>query len=147
MTGEQETDASVHLAESFRGALGKMNRRLREEGSAGDFTESQKAVLGRLERDGASTPSALARAEGMRPQSMGTIISALAAMGVVSTSPHPTDGRQTVVSLTDAAVELLRSGRAARQDWLSRSIHAHLSAAEQKQLADATELMKRLLDE
>jgi len=36
--------------------------------------------------------------------------------------------------------------RAARQDWLLRALQARLTAPEQRQLADALELLKRLLD-
>ncbi len=111
----------------------------------GDFTPSQMAVLQRLEREGPSTVSNLARAEGMRPQSMGTLIGPLEAAGHISGAPDPNDGRQTLWSLTDTFREWLKEGRAARQDWLSRRVEARLSAAEQQQLAAAVELLKRLV--
>jgi DNA-binding MarR family transcriptional regulator len=146
----EQTDAataqSAAVAEELRAALRKLNRRLRDESSTGDFTESQKATLARLE-EGPSTLSVLARAEGMRPQSMGTIITALTTSGLVEGAPHPTDGRQTLLSLTDTAREQLLAGRAARQDWLARSIHSHLSVAEQEQLSASIELVKRLIND
>ena len=135
------------LAQELRALLGKMKRRLREQADVGDLTPSQVSVLLRLERDGPATASSLARAEGMRPQSMGPVIAALEAAGLVSGAPDPKDGRQTILSLTDACRKWVQEGRAARQDWLSRTIQARLSAQEQRELAAAVALLKRLVDD
>src|SRR5471030_3215839 len=87
---------AFELATDIRGVIAKLRRMLREQGNLGDLSESQRAALLRLERDGPMTVSALARAEGMRSQSMGAIVAALEAMGQVSGSPDPSDGRQTI---------------------------------------------------
>ena len=100
----------------------------------------------RLERDGPATVSALARAEGVRQQSMGTTISTLEAAGLVKGSPDPVDGRQTILSLTDACREMIQANRAAKEDWLFRAIQTKLSPAEQERLAAALELLKRIAD-
>ncbi len=104
------------LAEDLRLLTGKLKRRLREQGEREDLTPSQVAVLLRLEKYGPTTVSSLARSEGMRPQSMSSAISALEAAGMVRGAPDPQDGRQTIMSLTDACRERLQSSRAARQD-------------------------------
>jgi DNA-binding MarR family transcriptional regulator len=124
-----------------------LKRRLREQANVGDLTPSQVSVLLRLEKDGPATASSLARAEGMRPQSIGPIIAALEAAGLVSGAPHPTDGRQTILSLTAACRKLVQEGRTARQDWLSRTIQARLSPQEQEDLAVAVGLLKRFVDD
>jgi len=93
------------------------------------------------------TASSLARAEGMRPQSIGPIVAALEAAGLVGGVPHPTDGRQTLLSLTDACRKWIEQGRAARQDWLSRALRTRFSRSEQEQLTAAVALLKRLVDE
>jgi DNA-binding MarR family transcriptional regulator len=142
-----QTARAAALARELRALLGKLKRRLREQAHVGDLTSSQVSVLLRLERDGPATVSALARAEGIRPQSMGPIIAALEASGLVSGAPDPTDGRQNIVSLTESYREWARKGRAARQDWLSRTIQARLSAREQKDLAVAVGLLTRLVDD
>ena len=46
----------------------------------------------RLEKDGPATASSLARAEGMRPQSMGAVVAALESAGLMRGAPDPTDG-------------------------------------------------------
>src|SRR5437763_1142469 len=84
------------LARDLQAVVGKLKRRLRDQAHVGDFTPSQVSVLLRLDKDGPATTSSLARAEGMRPQSMAAVIAALEKAGFVSGAPDPTDGRQTL---------------------------------------------------
>jgi DNA-binding MarR family transcriptional regulator len=144
---EQVTDATDRipaLAVELRVLIGQLRRKLREQADPGDFTWSQKLVLLRLERDGPATVTALARAEGMRPQSMGATIAVLEEAGLVCGAPDPSDGRQTLLSLTPACREKIAAGRAAREDWLSRSIRTKFAPGEIDDLAHAVELLKRL---
>jgi DNA-binding MarR family transcriptional regulator len=134
------------LAGELRILISQLRHRLREQAHLGDYTWSQTSVIIRLERDGPATVSALARAEGVRQQSMGATISTLEAAGLVKGSPDPADGRQTILSLTDACREMIQANRAAKEDWLFRAIQAKLSPAEQEQLATALELLKRIAD-
>jgi DNA-binding MarR family transcriptional regulator len=135
------------LATELRALVGKLKRRLREQAAPGDLAPSQISVLLRLEREGPSTTSNLARLEGMRPQSMGTVIAPLEAAGLVNGAPDPADGRQTILSLTDACRKWIEEGRAARQDWLTRVLQTRLSPQEQDKLGEAVELLKRLVDD
>ena len=143
--GDPEAAHALAVAGELRVVLGKLKRRLREEANLGDFTLSQMSVLSRLEREGPATVTTLARAEGVRPQSMGATVSALEAAGFVSGAPDPTDGRQTILSLTTACREWIKAGRAAREDWLFRAIRTNLAPEEQEELASAVELLKRLV--
>jgi DNA-binding MarR family transcriptional regulator len=150
MKGRPDDQRSVRasdLAQELRALFGKLKRRLRDQAHIGDLTPSQTSVLLRLEKDGPATASSLARAEGMRPQSMGPLVAALEAAGLVSGAPDPSDGRQTILSLTDACRKWIEEGRAARQDWLTRTIQARLSLQEQEDLAASVELLKRLVDD
>jgi DNA-binding MarR family transcriptional regulator len=76
---------------------------------------------------------------------MGATIADLEVAGLVQGSPDPTDGRKTVLALTAACNELLRTTRAEREDWLFRSIRK-LAPEEQEQLAIGIELLKRIVD-
>ena len=127
--------------------FGKLKRRLREHGGDNDLTPSQVSVLLRLEKDGPATVSSLARAEGMRPQSMSSVVTSLQEAGLVSGAADTSDGRQTLMSLTRTCVKWLREGRAARQDWLTTAISQKLSAREQEKLQAALELLTRLVEE
>lgn len=134
------------LARELRVLLGALRRRLRAEGHISDFTPSQLVVLSRLERDGPASVTALAQAEGVRPQSMGATVSVLEEAGMVIGAAHPTDGRQTLFSLTASAREEFRAGRAAREDWLYRALHAKLDPAERAQLAESIQLLSRVIE-
>jgi DNA-binding MarR family transcriptional regulator len=150
MLASSDDPQSAHaasLAQDIRGLVGKLKRRLREQSDVGDLPPSQTAVLLRLEKDGPATTSSLARAEGMRPQSMGTVIVALESAGLICGAPDPKDGRRTILSLTDACRQWIRDGRAARQDWLSRTIQARLSDEEQSTLMAAVALLQRIVDD
>ena len=134
------------LAGELRILISQLRHRLRQQTHVGDYTWSQTSVIIRLDRDGPATVSALARAEGVRQQSMGATISTLEAAGLVKGSPDPADGRQTILSLTDACREMIRASRAAKEDWLFHAIQTKLSPAEQERLATDIELLKRIAD-
>jgi DNA-binding MarR family transcriptional regulator len=142
-----ESETASDLAAQIRTILSRLKRRLREQGGRGDLTPSQISVLLRLEKDGAATVSGLARAEGMRPQSMSSIVTSLQDAGLVTSSSDPNDGRQTLMSLSSKCEKWLREGRAARQDWLTTTIVQKLSAQEQQKLSAALELLSRLTDD
>jgi DNA-binding MarR family transcriptional regulator len=135
------------LAAEIRTVCGKLKRRLREHGGRDDLTPSQVSVLLRLEKDGSATVSSLARAEGMRPQSMSAVVTSLQEADLVSGAPDPSDGRQTLMSLTPKCLKRLREGRAARQDWLTTTISQNLSDREREQLQAALELLSRLAED
>lgn len=135
------------IAEELRTVASVLKRKLREQGHAEDLTPSQASALVRLEKEGPMTTSALARAEGMRPQSMGALLSTLESSGLVSGKPDPSDGRQTIFSLTNRCRSLIEEGRAARQDWLTRSVEAKFSYEEQSQILSAITLLKRLVEQ
>ena len=134
------------IATELRVLVGQFKRRFRDKVNLGDLTASQLAVLGRLDSDGPATVTTLARAEGMRPQSMGANIAALEAAGLVSGAPDPNDGRQTILSLTAACKEKVKVGRMACDGWLIEAIQKTLSSAEQHELACTIELLKRLVE-
>jgi DNA-binding MarR family transcriptional regulator len=145
--GISSPERASALALELRTSLGKLKRKLRSQAGQEDLTSSQVSVLLRLEKDGPATVSNLARAEAMRPQSMSAVIAPLEAAGLVSGTPDPNDGRQTLFSLTKMCRKRIQERRAAKQDWLTRNIQARLSAQEQKKLAAALEILARLVED
>jgi DNA-binding MarR family transcriptional regulator len=143
----RQSQAASDLAAQLRAILGRLKRRLREQGGPQDLTPSQISVLLRLEKDGADTVSSLARAEGIRPQSMSSIVNVLQDAGMVGGISDPHDGRKTLMSLSKKCEKLLKAGRAARQDWLTTMILQKFSAQEQRQIAATLPLLSRLADE
>jgi DNA-binding MarR family transcriptional regulator len=126
-------------------AIGQLIRRLRAEANPGTLNLSQTSVLGRLEESGGMTTADLARAESMKPQSMGTILNGLERDGLVQRRAHPTDGRQVLFSLTAKGVEARRKRSTAKQAWLLAALDK-LDAEEHQTLISAAALIKRLGD-
>jgi DNA-binding MarR family transcriptional regulator len=135
------------LAAELRTTMSLLKRKLQQLRGWHDLTMSQVAVILRLEKDGAATVSSLARAEGMRPQSMSAVIAALEEMGLVAGAADPGDGRKTLMSLTKACKKTIEKGRAARQDWLAQAIQQKLSPQEQKQVSAAIQVLARLAED
>jgi DNA-binding MarR family transcriptional regulator len=127
-------------------ALGLLIRRTRNESYEGELSMTEAVVMSRLANDGPATTAALARAEKMKPQSMGTTIGALDEMGLVRRTPHATDGRQMLIELTPKGIELRNRTRAAKQMWLSEAI-AELDPQERDTLFKAAAIMKRLAEQ
>ena len=136
----------AEIAATLRPVLAALNRRLRAQGPIGDLTRSQTNVLGRLERGGPSTVNDLARAEGVRPQSMSTTVAALLEQGLIIGTPHPKDRRKTLLDLSDKARETYARGRLAREDWLADRLGQVLTDEERTQIATATELLRRVAE-
>jgi DNA-binding MarR family transcriptional regulator len=146
-TLQRNSELASALASEIRVITGRLKRRLREHGGAHDLTPSQVSVLLRLEQDGSGTVSTLARAEGVRPQSMSAVVAPLQEAGLVKGVPDPSDGRQTLMSLTPRCLKRLREGSAAKQDWLTTMISQKLSTREQEKLRATLELLARLVQE
>ena len=142
-----QAERASNLAVELRAVIGKLKRKLREHVGQADLTPSQVSVLLRLEKDGPATVSTLARAEGMRPQSMSAIVATLQEAELVGSSPDPNDGRQTLISLSRKCQKLIREGRAARQDWLTTAIQRKLSSQDQEKLAVAVGLLTQLIED
>jgi len=64
-------------------------------------------------------------------------------MGLVTRTPHPTDRRQVIIGLTDAAEDLLSAEARAREAWLSSRLQ-ELTAEERALLREAAEIMEKL---
>jgi DNA-binding MarR family transcriptional regulator len=126
-------------------AVGQLIRRLRSEASPSELNLSQLSALARLDRSGPMTTADLARADSMKPQSMGTILAGLERDGFVERKAHPTDGRQILFALTAAGVAERRRRGAAKRDWLMAAM-SQLEPAEVRALMAAVPLIKRLAD-
>ena len=100
--------------------------------------------MSRLDNDGPATTADLARAEGVKPQSMGATVSALEERGFVERRPHPTDGRQVNIALTAKGAAVRKTATDAKHTWLAQAI-AQLGKDEQHTLFAASGIMKRLV--
>jgi DNA-binding MarR family transcriptional regulator len=129
----------------FMHATGLLVRRIRAAAASEELSWTESLVMARLAKDGPATTAVLARAEGMKPQSMGTTVAALEEMGLVGRRPHPTDGRQVNIELTAKGAALRKSTKDAKVAWLAQAI-GQLDEEEQKTLFLAGEIIKRLAE-
>ena len=121
---------------------GQLTRRLRAVSNTRELTWSQVAIMARLEEAGPMTTADLARAESVKPQSMGGTLAAMEEEGLVERQPHPTDGRQILYALTDEGREARTKVSLAKREWLLAAI-AQLSRSEQKTLLAAVDIIRR----
>ena len=131
------------LAHDLRLAVMRFSRRLRNQRVDQSVTLSHLAALSTLKRHGAMSPGELAGHERVQPPSMTRVVVALEGMGLVTRSPHPTDGRQVVIDLTPAAEELLTAEARAREAWLTGMLE-RLSVEERAVLYEAAVIMDKL---
>jgi DNA-binding MarR family transcriptional regulator len=141
-TPEPPPPLETAVAELLR-STGQLLRRLRAESNPSEMTWSQSALLARLEQEGPMTTADLARAESVKPQSMGGALSILEQDGLVRRESHPTDGRQVLFALTESGMAIRRRNSHLKREWLSAAM-AKLTPAEQRSLIAAAALIKRL---
>jgi DNA-binding MarR family transcriptional regulator len=127
-------------------AVMRLARQLRFRNPQSTVSLSQLSVLTTLANEGAMTPGALALRERVRPPSMTRVVASLADMGLVDRAPHPVDGRQVLVSVSEAGAELVKAARRARQEWLAERL-ATLDAKQRDILRCAADLMLALVDD
>jgi DNA-binding MarR family transcriptional regulator len=141
MTGKHLDNAVIDLTQ----AIGLLLRRVRAATASEELSWTESLVMARLAKDGPATTADLARAEGMKPQSMGTTVAGLEKLGMVARKPHPTDGRQVNIELTAKGAALRKSTKDAKLTWLLQAI-AQLDEEQQQTLFAAGAIIKRLAE-
>ncbi|ROO52101.1 DNA-binding MarR family transcriptional regulator [Micromonospora sp. Llam0] len=140
--GEQQV-AAAQLATSLRDAITRLNRRVRRARPVGDLTVTQLSALTSLELAGAMTPRELADIERVQPPTMTRIVAKLEERGLVQRTPHPTDGRQVILSATESGRAVIAGFERVRDEWLATRLAA-LSPAERDTLRQAAEILQQV---
>lgn len=112
------------LAGDLSLAVVRLARHLRGRRSDSQVSLTQLSAMSSLYEHGPMTPGGLAARERVQPPSMTRVIASLAEAGLVVRAPHPTDGRQIIVSLTDAGRALLADETSAREKWMTDRLAA-----------------------
>lgn len=129
----------------FSRTLGRLVRHMRAAAAQHELSLTESAVLARLAREGPATTAELARAEGMRPQSMSAVVAGLTDRGLIERKPHPSDGRQVNIALSDRGAAVRNSTVDLKRAWLARAT-GRLTDEERQVLARAGEILERLLE-
>jgi DNA-binding MarR family transcriptional regulator len=135
--------STAQLAAALRDSITRLNRRLRRARPMGDLTITQLSALTSLELAGALSPRELAEAERVQPPTLTKIVAKLEERGLVQRAPHPTDGRQVILSATAAGQAVVVENRRARDEWLATEL-AGLTAEERETLSRAAEILGRI---
>lgn len=125
-------------------AVARLNRRLRQERHS-ELTPSQLSVLGTLVSLGPTSPSAVAARERVSAPSVTRTINCLAEEGYVVREPHPDDGRQVVVTVSERGREVLGEERQRRDAWLHQRLK-QLGPRERGLLREAAALMEGIAE-
>ncbi|MEV4618091.1 MarR family transcriptional regulator [Asanoa sp. NPDC049573] len=139
-------ESAVRAARDLRVVVGRLRRRLRALAGSDALTPSQTSLLTRLGKEGPASASALAAAEGVRPQSVATLLAALDEQGLIDRRPDPADGRRQVISLSAAGQRMFESTSRAREEWLARSLQDRFTEAERQTVIEALALLDRLAE-
>src|SRR5262245_15745288 len=124
-------------------AITRLNRRLRQARPVDELTQNQISVLTSLELAGALTPRELAETERVQPPTMTKIVAKLEERGLVQRTPHPTDGRQVILSATGSGRAVLALHERARDEWLTNAL-TELTLEERGTRQRAAEILEKI---
>ncbi|WP_226438591.1 MarR family winged helix-turn-helix transcriptional regulator [Rhodococcus yananensis] len=132
------------LAGDLALAVVRLTRHLRGRRSNSRVSLTQLSAMATLRQEGPMTPGALAARERVQPPSMTRVIASLHEMGIVDRTPHPTDGRQVIVALSEAGYEQLAEEDEAREVWLTERLE-HLDPGSLETLRGAVRIFTELV--
>jgi DNA-binding MarR family transcriptional regulator len=138
------TDPMLRLANDVRMTAQVLSRRIRFE-NASEIAPHQFSVLIKVSRT-PRTPGELAELEQVSAPSMTRTVNGLVESGYLDRLPHPTDGRQRVLTLTDAGRAVVDRTIHERDDWMLRRLTG-LSDADRAVLARTVEILNAVLAE
>lgn len=124
----------------------RLARQLRFRRPDSPVSLTQLSALATVAKEGTMTPGALAARERVRPPSMTRVIASLVDLGFLDRCGDPDDGRQVLVSASQAGVALIDAERRASTEWLQQRLAA-LTVEQRNTLLAAADLMLAIVDE
>ena len=138
----QPATNDVELAEQLRGAVNRLNRRLRQE-SLGGISPAQASMLGMADRLETPTLGELAKAEQIQPPTMTRLVAQMESAGLIERIADPSDRRICRVKVTAKGRRELQRIRTRKTAFLVERI-ASLDEADQASLGRLVELLEIL---
>jgi DNA-binding MarR family transcriptional regulator len=117
-----EPYASPAVVADIRRGAARLARQLRIQRPAGGLSSNKLSVLVHLNIHGPSSPKDIAIAEQQKPQSLTRSLAELEADGLVHRSTSTTDGRSSILSLSEYGREILTADMHSRDVWLTAAI-------------------------
>jgi len=144
-TTEVDTVDAAGLAQLAQ-ALEQAAGWLRRTTPRGEWNLVAASALDALDRSGALRISELVSREAITQPAMTSVVARLAAAGLVERGPDPTDGRATLVSITDAGRAHLAGRHALRARQVAERV-ARLADDDRRALLAATAALIHLAEE
>ncbi|MYS21362.1 DNA-binding transcriptional regulator, MarR family [Streptomyces sp. DvalAA-14] len=130
-----------------RRAVNRLSRRMRAERLPDSLPNGKLGVLAHLYRSGAGSPSAIAAALHVQPQSLTRSLAALEEDGLVTRTRDAVDGRQQRIDLTPDGFEAMARDVNHRDAWLRARMESELNETEREVLRLAARLLDRLAED
>jgi DNA-binding MarR family transcriptional regulator len=141
---ESVTRTDAGLASQLRVSVARLARRLRNERDPeNQLGIGSISVLGVLLRHGEQTIGQLAAHERVQPPSMTRTVNCLVDDGYAVRRPSETDGRSTLVEISEKGRQTLLADRRRREAWLARQLK-DLTPDERDLLRRVAPLIERL---
>lgn len=139
----------AEVASHLRLAVTRSARRLRQEAlgaeDSRELSPTLSAALATIDVHGPLTPSELADRERVKRPTATRAVSSLEALGMITRTPDPSDGRGCQVATTAAGRTLLRRLRTRKNAYLARRLR-ELEPDEVETLERAAEILERMLE-
>ena len=143
-TVESVTRPDAGLASQLRVSVARLARRLRNERNPDNqLSVGALSVLGVLLRHGESTVGQLAAHERVQPPSMTRTVNCLVEDGYAVRRPSETDGRSTLIEISEKGRQILLADRRRREAWLARQLK-DLTPDERDLLRQVAPIIERL---
>ncbi|SPJ14560.1 Transcriptional regulator [Burkholderiales bacterium] len=137
---------ALGLAARIRRAVAPLSRKLRPSLQRDGISTAKLSLIGHLNRHGPVTPTELAAREGVKLQSLTRMLADLEADGWVVRAPHPSDGRQSLLTLTRVGAKSLANAAQSCDAVLAQIIATRCSASDRAVLRRACTLLDDLCD-
>lgn len=112
--------------------------------SNNSYSLSELSTLSYLYPDQALSTAELAGMLRIKAQSMSEILSNLKNQEIIDKTPHETDKRKSLISLTQKGRQIVELARYEKDEWLAQAIENTLSAVEKKTLQDAIAILIKI---
>ena len=139
------SDREGYEARIVRAVL-RLARALRRSAPAAELTGGALALVATLYRKGPLSAVALARAEGLQPQSLSRLLVRMEADALIERAVDPDDRRRHVITLTPRGLGALDWAMTQRRRWLGAVMAERLNDTERATLLAAAEIMLRIAD-
>ena len=132
------------LAHELRPSVMRLARRLRQmRDDSVDLNSNQLSAMSVLLNSGDQLMGELAAAEKVQPPSMTRVIAVLEERSLVLRSPHPTDRRQVILTVTGEGRAVVQRVRRRKDAWLAQRL-AELTTEERAALRAAVPILEKL---